>query len=72
MSYITYTKLIKSLITPWSVMEMKQIQPVGKPLPEHFNHKKYVEKLEMDEPNKVLYQLVVDTRPIDFCQRSLI
>ena len=53
-------------------MEMKQIQPVGKPLPEHFNHKKYVEKLEMDEPNKVLYQLVVDTRPIDFCQRSLI
>ena len=29
-------------------MEMKQIQPVGKPLPEHFNHRKYVEKLEMD------------------------
>ena len=49
MSYITYTKLIKSLITPLSVMEMKQIQPVGKPLPEHFNHKKYIEKLEMDK-----------------------
>ena len=51
MSYITYTKLIKSLITPWSVMEMKQIQPVGKPLPEHFNHKKYVNKIEMDKPD---------------------
>jgi hypothetical protein len=52
-------------------MEMKQIQPEGKPLPEHFNHRKYVEKLEMDKPNKFLYHLVVDTRPIDFCQRSL-
>ena len=50
MSYITYTKLIKSLITPWSVMEMKEIQPIGKPLPEHFNHKKYIEKLETDTP----------------------
>ena len=63
MSYITYTKLIKSLITPLSLMEMKQIQPVGKPLPEHFNHKKYVNKIEMDKPDSFIYQLVVDMRP---------
>jgi hypothetical protein len=32
-------------------MEMKQIQPVGKPLPEHFNQKKYINKIEMDKPD---------------------
>lgn len=44
-------------------MEMKQIQPVGKPLPEQFNHKKYINKLEMDEQDAFIYQLVVDLRP---------
>jgi hypothetical protein len=32
-------------------MEMKHIEHAGKPLPENFNHKKYIEKMEVEKPN---------------------
>ena len=49
LSYISYTNL-SILSHSCAAMEMKEIQPIGKPLLEHFNHKKYIEKLEIDTP----------------------
>ena len=31
-------------------------------LPEHFNHKRHMEKLQLARPSQFLYQLVVDIR----------